>query len=364
MRSLPSVTAGTRVRVALLGCGRIAHVHCGHLRQIPQVELAGACDLSPDCREELTARWQVPTYADIDELLSASQPDVVHLLTPPATHANLAIQLIGAGVHVLVEKPMALSTTEADAMIAAARQAGKYLTVDHNRWFDPVVVQARSLLASGRLGSLVGVEAFQGVAPAEAEVPDAEGHWKLGLPGGIAYDVAPHPCYLLAGLVGAIADVQVVARTDSRGHLRELRAVVDGERALGSLTLSLDTRPLLSRLILYGSAMTAEVNLNNMTLVTRRERQVPKIVGKVLPNLDEAAQLLRATVVNGVEFLRGRQRYYPGMGAHFRALYEALSNGQPPPVSAEHGRQSVWLLQEIWERAGLGVGAQRLRVAK
>lgn len=356
------MTAATRIRVALLGCGRIAHVHCGYLRQIPQVELAGACDLSRDSREQLTARWQVPTYADIDELLSAAQPDVVHVITPPATHASLAIQLLAAGVHVLVEKPMALSAAEADTMIAAARQAGKYLSVDHNRWFDPVVVQARSLLASGRLGSLVGVEVFQGVASGEAELPaDEHGRWKASLPGGIAYDVAPHPSYLLAGLVGAIDNVQVSARTDARGHLRELRAIVDGERALGSLTLSLETRPLLSRLILYGSAMTADVNLNNMTLILRQERQVPKIVGKVLPNLDEAAQLLRATIVNGIEFLRGRQRYYPGMGGHFRALYEALANGQPPPVTAEQGRQGVWLLEEIWDRAGLRVGPQLLR---
>ena len=79
------------------------------------------------------------------------------------------------------------------------------------------------------------------------------------MPGGIAYDVAPHPSYLLAGLVGAIDDLQVVTRTDARGHVRELRAVVDGERALGSLTLSLETRPLMSRVVLYGSAMTADV---------------------------------------------------------------------------------------------------------
>ena len=79
--------------------------------------------------------------------------------------------------------------------------------------------------------------------------------------------------------------------------------------------------------------MTAEANLNNMTLVVRRTRRVPKLIGKVLPNLDEAAQLLRATVVNGIEFLRGRQRFYPGMGLHFRALYRALAAGQPPPVT-------------------------------
>ena len=67
-------------------------------------------------------------------------------------------------------------------------------------------------------------------------------------------------------------------------------------------------------------------------------------------------------IVNGIEFMRGRQRYYPGMGIHFRALYEALSaDGQPPPVSAEDGRLGVWLLEEMWRRAGVDTKAPSLR---
>ncbi len=344
----------SRIRVALLGCGRIAHVHCGYLRQLQQVEFAGACDSSRTAREAFSARWQSPTYADVDELLAAAQPDVVHVLTPPATHATLAIQLLEAGVHVLVEKPMALTTADADAMVAAAARIGKYLTVDHNRWFDPVTQEARALLASGALGTLVGVEVFQGAAAGEAELPaDQHGHWKASLPGGILYDVAPHPAYLLHGFVGTIGDVHVVTRRGADGKLRELRAIVDGSRALGSLTISLESKPFMNRVTLYGTTMTAEANLNNMTLVVRRTRQVPKLIGKVLPNLDEAVQLLRATLRNGIEFVTGRQRYYPGMGLHFRALYEALANGAPPPVSAEDGRDGVRLLEQMWRQAGV-----------
>ncbi len=342
-----------RFRVALVGCGRIAQVQCGYLRQLPQVEVVGACDLSRESREVFAARWQVPTYIDIDELLSAAQPDVVHVLTPPATHAALAIQLLEAGVHVLVEKPMALTVAEADAMLATAQRTQRVLTADHNRWFDPVVQQARSLLDSGQLGSLVGVEVFQGAAAGEAEAPAGQtGHWSVELPGGILHNLAPHPVYLLRGFIGAVEDLRVVARAES-GRLREVRAIIRGERALGGLTISLRTQPFMNRLVLYGTAMTAEVNLNNMTLIVRRERHVPKMVGKVLPNIDEAFQLVRATVINTIDFIRGRQRYYPGMGIHFRALYEALAKGQPPPVSAEDGREAVWLMEEIWQQAGV-----------
>ncbi len=63
------MSAATRLRVALVGCGRIAHVHCAYLRQLAPVELAGACDINRESRQTLTARWQVPTYADVEELL-------------------------------------------------------------------------------------------------------------------------------------------------------------------------------------------------------------------------------------------------------------------------------------------------------
>jgi len=338
----------SRIRVALVGCGRIAHVHAGYLRQIPQVEFVGACDLDPAAREAFARRWQVPTYLDVDELLAAGQPDAVHVVTPPATHAPLARQLLAAGLHVMVEKPMALTPAEADDMVAAARAAGRYLTVDHNRWFDPVVMAARRLVDSGALGELAGVDVFQGAPLAEADGSARAGHWTTGLPGGSLYDSAPHPAYLLRGFIGPVRDVRVIARRTPSGAIEELRAIVDGERALGTFTLCSRSQPIMNRVIVYGTIATADINLNNMTLIVRRNRKVPKIVGKVLPNLEEAVQLVRATVVNVIEFIRGRQRFYPGMGVHFRELYQALANGQPPPVSAEDGRDVMRLLDDIW----------------
>jgi predicted dehydrogenase len=347
------MTKTPRLRVALVGCGRIAQTHCGYLRQLPDVELVGACDVSPAGREAFTARWQLPSFADVDELLSAAQPHVVHVVTPPATHSALAIQLLNAGVHVLVEKPMALTAAEAADMRVAARRTGRHLTVNHNRWFDPVVQRARALLQSGALGTLVGVEVFQGAAAGEADAPAGQAaHWSTELPGGVLFNLAPHPVYLLRGFVGPIEQVEVLARRDGQGRLCELRALVAGESALGGLTISLQAQPFMNRLTLLGTRMTAEVNLNNMTLITRRTRRAPKLVGKVLPNLDEALQLVRATVVNAVEFVRGRQRYFPGMGVHFAALYRALAAGEAPPVSADDGYEAVALQEQLWERAG------------
>lgn len=356
------MSASRTLRVGLVGCGRIAHVHAGYLRQTPHVTFVGACDTNPESRETFTARWQVPTFADIDEMLSAAAPDAAHVVTPPASHVALAVRLLDAGLHVLVEKPLALSVVEVDRMLAAAQRRQRVLTANHNRWFDPVVAAARNLLDSGRLGALVGVDVFQGAAAGEAD-PAAGAHWSRALPGGMLYNLGPHPTYLLRNFVGPVQEIQVLSDADSAGQLREVRALVRGAAAVGSLTISLQTQPFMNRLTLYGTAMTAEVNLNNMTLLVRRTRRAPKLVGKVLPNLDEATQLVWATVVNTIEFLRGRQRYYPGMGLHFRALYEALAAGGVPPVSANEAREAVWLMEQIWQRAGASAGGPATEVA-
>jgi len=341
-----------------VGCGRIAQTHAGYLRQTRHVELVGACDVNPAGREAFTNRWQVPTFADIDEMIDAARPQAVHLVTPPSTHAPLAEKLLNAGLHVLIEKPMAFTAAEVDAMLATAKRNQRYVMANHNRWFDPVVQAARRLVSSGQLGEIVGVDVFQGAAAGEADAPAGQqDHWSSQLPGGVLFNLAPHPVYLLSGFTGKVDQVQVLARSDDGGRLREVRATVSGAQCLGSLTISLNAQPFMNRLVVYGTKMTAEVNLNNMTLVVRQTRKLPKVVGKilgkVLPNFEEAWQLVRATVVNGVEFVLGRQRYYPGMGIHFSALYAALAKGAAPPVSGEEAREAVWLLERIWEAAGV-----------
>ncbi|MCX8072592.1 MAG: Gfo/Idh/MocA family oxidoreductase [Candidatus Binatia bacterium] len=336
--------SGGPVRVALVGCGRIAHVHASYLRSIPGVHLVGACDASPEAREAFTRRWGLPTCASLREMQAALEPDVVHVLTPPNTHATLAIELMRAGLDVLVEKPMATSVREADAMIATANQLGRVLSVDHNRWFDPVVLQARQCIRDGALGKLVAVELFAAFGEGEAgEIQE----WKQSLPGGPIFDVLPHPAYLAHGFLGQPQRVAALHGFREDGVVTELRAVLEGESVLGTLCLSSGARPFANTVTLYGTERTAFVNLNNMTLILRRSPKLPKPLAKVLPNLDEAYQLCAATAKNTLAFLAGRQRYYPGIGVHLRAFYEAYRRGQKPPVSPEDGRAVVRLMEEL-----------------
>jgi predicted dehydrogenase len=352
---------GARLRVALIGCGRIARVHRAYLQQVPHVELVGVCDSDAAARDGFARELNLPGFASVAELLERARPAAVHVLTPPATHGALAVELLKQGVNVLVEKPLALSTAEADAVIAAARRSGCWVTVDHNRWFDPVVQRAARALSSGRLGRLVGVEVFQGAEAGEADKHSAvPTHWSARLPGGVLNNLASHPLYLMRRFAGPVRDLRVVARRGEGAWLEEVRLVAEGEQALASVTMSMRAQPFMARLTLFGSEASLDVNLNNMTLIERRSRQLPKLVGKVWPNLSEAGQLVAATARNAVEFASGRQRFYPGIGVHLQTLYAAVAAGGEPPVSAAEGRDVVAWYDEILAQSGIAAAPAAL----
>ena len=104
----------------------------------------------------------------------------------------------------------------------------------------------------------------------------------------------------------------------------------------------------LNTLKLCGSKMTVEVNLNNMSLVRRRDYDVPKIIGKPLPNIDESYQLMTQVVSNTVNFVRGKSRYYPGMKTLIQLFYDAIREGGEPPVTIEQGGEVVRVTSAIW----------------
>src|SRR5262249_24594983 len=160
---------------------------------------------------------------------ATAKPDVAHILTPPATHAPLAIRLLDAGINVLVEKPFALHLAEADQIIAAAKRAGRWATADHNRYFDPVVQEAARKVERGAIGEVVGVDVFQGAEIGEQQKGD---HWVQQLPGGALHNLVSHPLYLVRRFAGPIHDLRVVAQLANGSHLEEVRLVALGQAAL------------------------------------------------------------------------------------------------------------------------------------
>jgi 2-alkyl-3-oxoalkanoate reductase len=341
------------MKVGIIGCGRIARTHMATLHALPDVEVVGLCDSYLPAAGALAERFGVNrAYRTVDELLEDGCPQAVHILTPPHTHADLALRALETGAHVLVEKPLATSSVDAAAMVTAAKRKGLTLCVDHNRLFDPVVEKARRLVEHGTIGEVVSVETYHGFNRG-AEAANSE-HWSLRSPTGIYYNLAVHGVYLQLAFLGQVQDLAVFSKNTGRfpaAFAEEVRVLLQGKHALGHLCFSLDIQPHLNHVCIYGTRGTLVMNLNTMTLIKRLPSRLPKLLAKSWENVGEATQLLTSTVVNGFAMLSGRLSLYPGIATVIRRFYESVLHGAPPPISAEEGYEVVRLLEEIHAQA-------------
>jgi predicted dehydrogenase len=344
-----------RLNIGIVGCGVIANAHLPYVRSAGGDPVA-LCDLDIAASGELADRHGIQrVYRHVGDMLDCEKLDAIHVLTPPHVHAPVAVAALERGIPALVEKPLALTDADVTAMSEAARRGGTFFTAGHNRLFDPPMLVARHLWESGALGELVAIESYQAGMASERQ-------WLGQLAGGGIGDLVPHPLYLQLYFLGAVERLEAVAFSPKRdgetqeggavSRIEELRVLMQGDGRTGILTISMNASPMMNTLKLCGSKMTVEVNLNNMTIVRRRDYKVPKIIAKPLPNLDESWQLVTQTTRNTVDFVRGRIRFYPGMGELIRRFYDSIRNGTPPPVSEDDAAAVVAVTNRIWAAVG------------
>jgi len=147
---------GRRVRVCVIGAGRVGRVHSTNIScRIPLAELVAVVDQAVEAAKALASDLKVNYYTSLSEALKKEDFDAVFITTPTFTHCDLAVEAAEAGKHVFCEKPMALNLEEADKMISAARRNNVKLQIGFMRRFDPELRRAKELIAEGVIGKPV-----------------------------------------------------------------------------------------------------------------------------------------------------------------------------------------------------------------
>ena len=142
------------LKIAIIGCGKIADVHASQALRIPGCEIVGVCDREPLMAKQLYERFPIKAYySDVTEMFERARPDVVHITTPPSSHFSLAKMCLEAGAHVYVEKPFTLDAVEARQLIDLATAKNRKLTVGHDEQFCHAARRMRELVGSGFLGT-------------------------------------------------------------------------------------------------------------------------------------------------------------------------------------------------------------------
>ena len=155
------------LRAAVIGIGSMGRHHVRNYAQIPNTDLVGVADLDEIAGQKLALKFETQFYSDYRRLLEIERPDIVSLAVPTKLHHELAMDIIGRNIHVLIEKPISYTVDEAKEIIEEAKKVGVKVTVGHIERFNPAVVKLKELIADGKLGTIVSIMARRaGTIPA------------------------------------------------------------------------------------------------------------------------------------------------------------------------------------------------------
>jgi predicted dehydrogenase/nucleoside-diphosphate-sugar epimerase len=337
-----------KLRVAVVGAGYVATHHLAALSRLEFVEVVGLCDSHQAAAEALAKRFNVPRIAATLVELADAKPNVVYVLTPPASHAALAIQAMDMGCHVLVEKPMADSAADCEAMLAKSKATGLKLGVNHSDLFDPVLMRALEAADNGDIGDVLSVDIIR-----NSEYPPYAGG---PLPGQVKQgsypfrDLGVHGFYTIEAFLGPIAQAEV--RFQSRGGdpnlgFDEWQAQAQTARGVGRLLLSWNARPMENRLFVRGTRGTIEVDRFTQVCRIHRTLPGPKFIGILLNAFFSAAKDVFRIPMNVLRFATGRLKPSPGIQTGAIAFAKAIFHDEPPPFTGEDGLRLAQLLDPI-----------------
>ncbi len=197
-----------RLRTALVGTGKVAHLHAAALRSLPESEFVAVCSRPSPRLQAFAGQYGVPAFTDVAEMVRRARVQALCVCTPHPGHAAPTVAAARAGVHVLVEKPMASSLADCDAMMAAAEAGGAVLSVVSQRRFFPPCQRIRRALDEGLLGrAILGTATILGWRDEAYYRSDPwRGSWaEEG--GGVLVNQSPHQLDLLLWYMGEVAEV-------------------------------------------------------------------------------------------------------------------------------------------------------------
>jgi predicted dehydrogenase len=359
------------LRVAIVGCGKIADSHASQISRIKGCEIVGVCDQEPLMAQQLARRYPVKrAFSSPLELLDEAQPDVVHITTPPQSHFDLAKECLGRGCHVYLEKPFTVWASEAEKLINLAKEKGLKITAGHDDQFSHVSRRMRAVVKSGFLGGTpVHMESYYcyeigKTAYAGALLGDRQ-HWVRRLPGKLLQNIISHGIARIAEyLPGESPEVIVFGFTSpllqSLGETEivdELRLIIhDAQGTTAYFTFSSQMRPGLHGFRVFGPKNGLALDQDQETLIKLPGSRYKSYAEKFIPPVSAAAQYLRNVSVNLNTFLHNDFHMKSGMKFLIESFYQSIVDGTSEPIPYREILLTAKIMEEIFNSLGtLGV---------
>ncbi|MFC2090253.1 Gfo/Idh/MocA family protein [Bacteroidota bacterium] len=234
--------------IAILGCGKVAHLHAKAIMNIPGAELAGVWSRTPQTAQKFAGEYSTEAFPEIPDLIRRKKIDLAIVCTPHPFHREPTILAVEAGAHVLVEKPLAASLSDCDAMIDACNKAGVMLgVISQRRWYRPVQ-RIKEAIDAGKIGKpafgTVNMLGWRDKAYYESD--EWRGTWDME-GGGVLVNQAPHQLDILLWYMGEIEEVYGIWRNVNHPYIEvedtALAILKFKNGGIGNIVLSNSQKP-------------------------------------------------------------------------------------------------------------------------
>lgn len=326
---------------AVIGCGDVSRVHFEAIEAAEEIELVAACDTDPEVLAAAVDRYGVPGFADHRSLLAEMRPRVAHVCTPHHQHVPVALDLLDAGVGVLVEKPLAHTLEEAERLVEAAERGATHIGVCFQNRYNTTSQAARELLDSGEMGTVLGASAtvMWTRTPNYYRAKPWRGRWATA-GGGLLINQAIHTIDLVQWLVGDVTDVSGRASTRLYGDVIEVEDTAE-------MLLTHDTG---ARSVVFGSLANAvhapvgiDITAERASLAIRGDLTITHADGRV----ETVQERCRASS-------NGRSYWGASHEVLIRDFYARLGEHEPFWISPREATKSLRILKNVYAQSDLG----------
>lgn len=343
------------LKTGLIGCGKIAHYHAAALQALPESAFTAVCGSTMDSARAFAGQYHVRAYDDPAQMARDSGVQAVCICTPHPQHADPAVLCANAGIHVLVEKPLASNLQDCDRIIAAARKSNIKVGTVCQRRFYPPCQRIRAAIDASKIGRpiLGSVTMYGWRDQAYYQSDPWRGSWR-GEGGGVLVNQAPHQLDLLLWYMGPIAELSGLWANLNHPYIEvedTAAAIIRFKSgAIGQILLTNSANPAL-----YGRVQVNGSNGASIGVQTDGGAMFIAGVSKIAePPFNDV------WTIPGEEHLRPLwQRedaaYFHGIDpiAHYHQLQiqdflQAIQQNRDPMVSGESGRQTVELFTAIY----------------
>jgi predicted dehydrogenase len=336
------------LKIAIIGCGKIADDHLEQIQRIQGCKVVATCDREPLMARQLAERFRIERhFSDAKTMLQECKPDIVHITTPPRSHHSLGKLCLESGCHVYIEKPFTVNLEEAEELIHLSCLKGLKITAGHDIQFSHVARRLRKFVRNGYLGGRpVHMESYycydlSDPAYAKAFLSN-EHHWLRDLPGMLLHNIISHGIARIAEYLTTDRP-EVVARGFASPMLRglgeeqiidELRVVIlDPAGTTAYFTFSSQMNPSLNLFRIYGPVNGLELDQEHETLIRLRGKRFVSYANKFFPPVMFAGQHLSNLGTNLRLFGANDFHMKAGMKFLIESFYKSVTSSAPPPIS-------------------------------